>query len=210
MTRDNATGTTTTNPEPRIRLRPVTPDDLGWMSTMSADRALVGDHNWAGEPRDRAEIRRELAERLADDGMLSPRSGTLVVELDGETPIGEVQWRTERWGPSARSACPAIGIALLPDFRGKGHGTVAQRLVVDHLFESDESVHRVQSDTAADNPAEQRALEKVGMVVEGRVRNAEFRDGAFHDHLLYSILREEWAATRVERTCGRAEPNGLP
>ena len=192
----------TTHHDGRIRLRPAVPDDLGWMATMAADRDLVGDHNWTGEPRDREEIERELGEQFADDGLLGPGSGTLVVELEGETPIGEVQWRTERWGPSARSTCPAIGIALLPEFRGLGHGTTAQRLLVDHLFETDESLHRVQSDTAADNPAEQRALEKTGMVVEGRVRNGEYRDGAFHDHLLYSVLREEWEAGRADQRGG--------
>ncbi len=66
---------------------------------------------------------------------------------------------------------------------------------MDHLFR-EYSVHRVQSDTAADNPAEQRALEKAGFTREGVVRDAEERDGRHHDHVLYGILREEWLATQ--------------
>lgn len=161
------------------------------MAAMAADPRLVGDHNWAGEPRSKDDLEATLLEQFEADGIPTTR----IVELDESTPIGEVSWRLERWGPSARSACPAIGIALLPEHRGRGFGTIAQRLLVDHLFESDPLLHRVQSDTAADNPAEQRALEKVGFVVEGWIRDAEYRDGGFHDHVVCSILRREWAQT---------------
>jgi RimJ/RimL family protein N-acetyltransferase len=175
-----------------IRLRRVSVDDLAWMTEMACDPELVGRHNWGGEPRDRAEVSNELRQQFDVDGFVGSASGTLVVELVDGLPIGDVSWRTEQWGPSTRSRCPAIGIALLPPFRGAGHGTVAQRLLIDRLFMLDEELHRVQSDTAVDNVAEQRALTKVGMTVEGRVRSAEFRDGMYHDHLLYSILRSEW------------------
>lgn len=174
-----------------VVLRRVGRDDLGWMAEVSCDPMLVGEHNWAGEPRRRHEVEAELRERFDEDGIFGAESGTLVVELD-DTRAGEVQWRTERWGPSVGSRCPAFGIALLPEFRGRGVGTVAQALLVDFLFRRDPSVHRVQTDTAADNPAEQRALVKIGMVEEGTVREAELRDGTHHDHVLYSVLRPEW------------------
>lgn len=180
-----------------VRLRPVRTDDLPWLAEMRSDAELVGEHNWSGEPRVRSELERELRARYASDELTSPDAGTLIVELDDGTRIGDVSWRTERWGPSVRSRCPSFGIALLPQFRGQGHGSTAQRLLIDHLFSSDPELHRVQSDTAADNHAEQRSLEKVGMMREGVVRDAEFRDGRFHDHVLYSILRSEWESRRT-------------
>jgi len=170
---------------------------------MRCDPQLVGNHNWSGEPVDRDAIADELRAGIESDGLVNHGSGTLIVELGGVTPIGDVSWRTERWGPSSRSRCPAIGIALLPNFRGRGFGTEAQRLLVDHLFMADESLHRVQSDTAVDNPAEQRALTKMGMTEEGRVRHAEFRNGQFHDHILFSILRSEWETQRRHGSTGR-------
>ena len=133
-----------------------------------------------------------MRQALERDGLLGAQSGTLVVELTDGTRVGDVSWRTERWGPSAKSACPSIGITLVPDHRGYGYGTVAKRLLIDHLFQNT-AAHRVQSDTAADNPAEQRALVKAGMCEEGVVREAEYRNGAYHDHILYSILRSEWS-----------------
>ena len=140
-----------------VRLRPATLDDVGWMSEMACDPDLVGVHNWGGEPRDRAVVEQELTAKIHGDTLVGSVSGTLIVELADGTPIGDVSWRTERWGPSARSSCPAIGITLLPPFRGRGHGTAAQALLVDHLFNIDPELHRVQSDTAADNIAEQHA-----------------------------------------------------
>ena len=35
---------------------------------------------------------------------------------------------------------------------------------------------------------------KVGMVEEGIVRQAELRNGTYHDHVLLSIPRPEWQA----------------
>jgi len=172
-----------------IRLRPVERDDLGWLADMVSDRELVGAHNWSG-PVDREALVTKMLSQFEADGMLSQTTGRLVVEFDGQ-PIGDVAWRTEWWGPSPQSACPAIGIALLPAHRGRGHGTEAQRQLVDYLFEHFD-INRVQSDTAADNPAEQKALERAGFVREGVVRDGEFRDGAYHDHVLYSVLRREW------------------
>lgn len=174
-----------------VGLRAVTETDIDWLVAMTIDKESVGPHNWA-EGRNPVEMRAELASRFNGNGCLGERDGRLVIELDGKHPIGEVTWRTEQWGPSPRSRCRAIGIALLPEHRGKGFGTIAQQLVVRYLFENTDT-HRVQSDTASDNPAEQRALEKAGFVREGVVRQAEWRDGSYHDHILYSVPRSEWA-----------------
>jgi aminoglycoside 6'-N-acetyltransferase len=172
-----------------VRLRRVVQADLHWLAAMSASRELSGEHNWSG-PVDPLELADAWRQQLDDDGFVNRAHGRLVVEVDGE-PIGDVAWRTERWGPSELSACPAIGIALLPEHRRRGYGTEAQRLLVEYLFRVHRA-HRVQSDTAVDNPAEQRALEGAGFVREGVVRDAEHRDGAYHDHILYGLLRRDW------------------
>ena len=186
---------TTPAPPPSVRLRPVQVDDLSWMAAMTSDRLAVGEHNWGGDPPDPAKAKAHLQADFDRDGLLAELDGTLIVVLSDGTPIGSVSWRTERWGPSLGSRCPAFGIALLPEHRGRGFGTEAQRQLIDYLFEST-AANRIQSDTAADNPAEQAALRKAGMVAEGIVREAEYRDGAYHDHTLFSILRSEWEARR--------------
>jgi RimJ/RimL family protein N-acetyltransferase len=181
---------------PEVRLRKTERRDIPWMVEMTCDEELVGSFNWPGERRDRAEVAADLEQRFAADRLAGRQTGRLVAELTDGTPIGDVSWRTDKWGPSERSRCYSIGIALLPPFRGRGYGVTAQRLLIDHLFERDPELNRVQADTAIDNYAEQKALARAGMTEEGVVRGAEFRAGAFHDHVLFGIVRAEWEAGR--------------
>ena len=83
-----------------------------------------------------------------------------------------------------------IGIALLPEHRGKGYGTAAQTALVDYLFATT-AVYRIQASTEADNLAEQRALEKVGFHREGLMRAVGYRSGQRVDAVLYSLLRDD-------------------
>jgi RimJ/RimL family protein N-acetyltransferase len=149
----------------------------------------------------------ELAEpRVPEDGFddFGPREGldrpppcridgdgSLAVVVD-DAVVGGVGWRWSQWGPSAGSRCPMIGIWLQPSARGLGVGTEAQRRLVDLLFRHTTS-NRVEAHTDVENVAEQRALERAGFSREGVVRGAQWRDGAFHDGYLYSVLRREWA-----------------
>jgi aminoglycoside 6'-N-acetyltransferase len=50
---------------------------------------------------------------------------------------------------------------------------------------------RVQASTDIENAAEQRALAKAGFTREGVIRKAQWRNGAYHDLVLYSKLRGE-------------------
>ena len=42
-----------------------------------------------------------------------------------------------------------------------------------------------------ENLAEQRALEKAGFTREGILRGTTFRQGRWHDMVIYSVLRDE-------------------
>jgi RimJ/RimL family protein N-acetyltransferase len=52
-------------------------------------------------------------------------------------------------------------------------------------------VERLEASTDMGNTAEQRALERAGFTREGTLRYAQFRDGEFHDLVLYSRLRDD-------------------
>jgi RimJ/RimL family protein N-acetyltransferase len=83
-----------------------------------------------------------------------------------------------------------MGIELAPGARGHGYGVEAQALLARYLFEHTEA-NRVEAMTDIENVAEQRALEKAGFTREGVVRGSQFRAGAHHDLVCYSILRAE-------------------
>jgi RimJ/RimL family protein N-acetyltransferase len=83
-----------------------------------------------------------------------------------------------------------IGIWLRPEHRGRGLGRQAQRQLAE-LFFAHTTVHRVEAHTDVENVAEQRALEAAGFTREGITRGAQWRDGAYHDGILYAVLRTD-------------------
>jgi RimJ/RimL family protein N-acetyltransferase len=83
-----------------------------------------------------------------------------------------------------------IGIWLAPSARGRGLGRSAQRELAE-LFFRHTTVSRVEAHTDVENLAEQRALEAAGFKREGTIRGAQWRDGAYRDGYLYSIVRSD-------------------
>lgn len=81
------------------------------------------------------------------------------------------------------------------DCWGRGFGTEATRLMVDHAFGA-LGLHRVGLAVFAFNERAIRAYRRVGFVEEGRAREAIWRDGSFWDEIQMSILEREWRASR--------------
>jgi len=171
-----------------VTLRPVTEDDLPVMELYLTDPRTAAPFQWFGY-RDPGRWRREWAENhlLGDD------KGHLMV-VRGDEPLGFVAWR--KLQPAWNSFHWNIGIGLVPEARGNGVGTEAQRQLVRYLFAHTVAV-RVEADTEAENIAEQRALEKAGFTREGVRRSIVFRDGEWRDGVVYSILRDDVAASGV-------------
>ncbi len=122
---------------------------------------------------------------------LDDAGGLAVLDEDGSL-AGVVSWHYVHWGPTRASRCPMIGIWLRPTARGRGIGRAAQRAIAE-LFFAHTAVNRVEAHTDVDNIAEQRALEAAGFTREGLIRGAQWRDGAYRDGYLYSVLRTEVA-----------------
>jgi [ribosomal protein S5]-alanine N-acetyltransferase len=110
-------------------------------------------------------------------------------ELGPDTVLGIASWEArDRGGPPG--GCYEIGLALLPEYRGRGLGTAAHGKIVRHLFDCT-LAFRLEAQTDADNIAEQRALERVGFLSEGVLRCARFREGEWRDMLMYGLLRPD-------------------
>jgi RimJ/RimL family protein N-acetyltransferase len=166
-----------------VTLQPVTEDGLSFLERLTCDPAWTGPHEWHGWPEPGA-LRRSWAE----NGMLGDAGGVLIV-VHGADLAGCVSWRKTQTGPHCHYW--SIGIGLAPEFRGRGYGVAAQRLLARYLFAHTQGVNRVQAETEITNVAEQRALEKAGFTREGVLRGATFRAGKWHDQVLYSVLRAE-------------------
>ena len=81
------------------------------------------------------------------------------------------------------------------DCWGRGYGTEATALMLDHAFGT-LRLHRVGLAVFAFNERAVGSYRKVGFVVEGRSREAIWRDGRFSDEIHMSVLAEEWQASR--------------
>lgn len=77
----------------------------------------------------------------------------------------------------------------------KGYGAETTKLIVDHGFAS-LSLHRIALTVSDINIGGVKAYQRAGFVTEGRLRDACYRDGRFHDKIVMSILRPEWKQER--------------
>ena len=91
-----------------------------------------------------------------------------------------------------------IGYELAPEYWGRGYATEAARAIVDFGFRELE-LHRIWAWCIADNAASVRVLEKVGLQLEGRLREKRNFKGRWWDTLLYGLLRSEWRASASDR-----------
>lgn len=93
--------------------------------------------------------------------------------------------------PVRREAC--MGYELDPQDWGKGYATEASRRLLALGFEA-LNMHRIWSEVIAENLRSGRVLVRLGMRLEGRLRETEFIREHWYDTLLYAILDHEWKA----------------
>jgi RimJ/RimL family protein N-acetyltransferase len=91
------------------------------------------------------------------------------------------------------------GIVIVDDsLWNRGLGTEAFGLWVDYLFPAF-NLTRLGLSTWSGNPRMIRVGEKLGFVVEGRIRNGCEVRGRFFDRVKMGLLRDEWQARRDGR-----------
>jgi RimJ/RimL family protein N-acetyltransferase len=84
-----------------------------------------------------------------------------------------------------------IGYELAPEYWSRGYATEAALAMVNFGFQT-LKLHRISAWCIAANTASARVLEKVGMQLEGWLRENEYFKGRWWDTLLYGLLESEW------------------
>lgn len=83
-------------------------------------------------------------------------------------------------------------------FWGTGVNAECKRLLLAYCFET-LGAHRVQFRAKADNGRSRRALEKIGAVFEGVMRQDKIEpSGKPRDTAFYSVLHNEWPAVKAQ------------
>ncbi len=115
-----------------------------------------------------------------------------VVPHGMDTAIGIFQVRQLEPGFATAEWGFAIGSA----FWGTGVFLDGARMVVDFAFDA-VGAHRLEARAAVLNGRGNGALRKVGAVQEGILRKSFLRNGEYLDQTLWTILDEDWRASRM-------------
>jgi len=111
-----------------------------------------------------------------------------IVNLDDDTPIGFISLHDI----DHRSRHAFIGIFIGDEqYRGKGYGTEAVRLVLDFGFKA-LNLHNIALSVHADNHAGIHCYKKIGFIESGRRRDWIFKDGKYVDVLYMELLAQEY------------------
>jgi RimJ/RimL family protein N-acetyltransferase len=85
-----------------------------------------------------------------------------------------------------------VGIAIGDrEYWGNGYGTEAMRLILRHAF-LELNLYRIMLGVFEYNTRAIRSYKKNGLIIEGRMRKAIYRDGDRADIIYMGILCEEW------------------
>lgn len=120
-----------------------------------------------------------------------PAEHAMVIEIEREgqwQPVGNCGMHNIDW--RIRSAEVGIFIGAKSHWN-QGIGTQVMKLLLLHGFET-LNLNRIALEVYDSNPRAIRSYEKAGFVLEGRKRQAAYRNGKYSDVLIMSVLRSEW------------------
>ncbi len=126
-----------------------------------------------------ARDKRWIEERHADSAWFAIE---VEAELIGMCGLQEIDHYQQRAG---------VGIRIGQPFWRRGYGQDAVRTLVDYGFRS-LNLAKISLQVLADDERAVGAYLKAGFVEEGRLRAHSWYDGARHDELVMSVLRDDW------------------
>jgi N-acetyltransferase len=111
-------------------------------------------------------------------------------------PDGKIAGRTGYLDIREKHKALEIGTVIFKEFHGTKVNPESKYLLFKHAFETLGAV-RVQIKADSRNPQSQRAIEKLGAVKEGILRNYQTRaDGYVRDTVIYSVIDKEWPGVK--------------
>jgi RimJ/RimL family protein N-acetyltransferase len=85
--------------------------------------------------------------------------------------------------------------------RSRGYGTEAKELLLEYAFNT-LNLHRINSQALSYNDASRRYSEKCGYRLEGRLRQAIYKNGRYHDLIQLGLLKSDWQKRKSQLAKG--------
>ena len=166
-----------------VYLRPIELDDIdgGWLSWVNDKR--VSEQLTSVFP-----MTREDLARYYEDSKPPGAAMFAVCTVEDDTYIGNARLSSIDWRHRKCTYGRLIGAT---EYRGKGHGTEALRLLLRYAFIR-LGMNRVHTVVFAGNEASVRSNEKAGMKKEGVLRQALYHGGRYVDVVKFAMLRPEF------------------
>lgn len=168
----------------RVRLRWLTNADVAGLFAVFGDPEVMRYFGFAALPDEAAaeallaEIHRGFREHVLYQWGVETVDGELV----GTCTLARIDRANRR---------AEMGFALARTFWGRGYMAAALPAVLRFAFER-LALHRVVADTDPRNAPSIRALERLGFVREGVLREHYLVQGEPQDAIVYGLLRSDW------------------
>ncbi|WP_347861213.1 GNAT family protein [Salimicrobium sp. PL1-032A] len=120
------------------------------------------------------------------EGYAKDRSMTLVILYQGSI-AGVISFNKLDWV----NKIAYIGYWLAEDYQGKGVMTKSVKVMTDYAFSS-LGMNKVDITAAVENRASRAVPERLSFTQEGIIREEEWVNDRFVDHVVYGMLRREW------------------
>jgi len=171
----------------KIRLRAVEESDweLHYNWNLDSDNGRMTDEVWF--PTSRTFVK-EWAEREAKGGNEGDNFRFQIETLAGEL-VGTINTHT----CNPRCGTFNYGLAIHPDYRRNGYASESIGLVLRYYFD-ERRYQKVNATVYSFNAASIALHERLGFVLEGRIRRLIYSGGTLHDELIYGLTNEEFAA----------------
>jgi RimJ/RimL family protein N-acetyltransferase len=174
----------------RLRLRLLVPEDLAAVHAFESRADVCRWLYWG--PRSDEECRAVLERKIAR-ARDAPETGVaLAVELKAG---GELAGHTDLTLGAPEHRQGELGFVFHPDHQGRGYATEAARAMLALAFAT-YRLHRVEARAEPRNSASVRVLERLGMRLEGRLRENEWVKGEWQSEVVYGLLAREWREQR--------------
>jgi RimJ/RimL family protein N-acetyltransferase len=130
-----------------------------------------------------------VLENLSETRLYPPNMpSSMVFRIEYEDKlIGEIGFRTIKW--FNRKA--EISLFIAPAHQGKGFGKQALLMLMKFAFKK-MNLYRLEAEVIDYNDPAKSLVEKLGFVLEGRLRDAKYNDGNYYDILRYGMLMSEY------------------
>jgi RimJ/RimL family protein N-acetyltransferase len=167
-----------------VNLREFAPDDAAAVFSIIGDDRVT--HWLSFDSRTEDQAHATIAGAI-ERGQEDPRTEFYLAVTAGETLVGFARLAI------SGTHVGKLGYAIAADHWGHGYASDAAATLVDFGFHQ-LGLHRISAAIGPENTASIRVAERLGMTLEGRIRDHVFTNGAWRDSLLYSVLEHEWAA----------------